>query len=231
MMKRMFGWPAPRGAVAAPTGTVTGSWRHNRLRRTIRSGAETRGRVGAGEGMGKENVFRSAQGGVTHGSPFTKSSAIPFGVGPAKRAVYAPYVAREGCAPVSFAAMPVGPQRNSRAEDELPARQPRRSACGMKSRLAGKWPGCGMALGAALLAAHAGGADSGATEQYHIYSGSTHAHTQFTWSHGEQWAGGDGGESKQPMRHTPEGVQLPPANAKTKEKWEQFQGPPAAHFA
>src|SRR5690349_16662104 len=22
---------------------------------------------------------------------------------------------------------------------------------------------------------------------YHIYSGNTHAHTKFTWSHGEQW--------------------------------------------
>src|SRR5262249_16507614 len=38
-------------------------------------------------------------------------------------------------------------------------------------------------------------------------------------------------ESKQRMRHTPEGVQLPPANAKQKENWQQFQGPPAEHFA
>src|SRR5437660_940590 len=34
---------------------------------------------------------------------------------------------------------------------------------------------------------------------YHFYSGNTHAHTAFTWSHGEQWvnpnkgAGGGGG--------------------------------------
>jgi len=70
-----------------------------------------------------------------------------------------------------------------------------------------------------------------APEAYRIYAGSTHAHTQFTWSHGEQWAGAAADESKQPMRHTAEGVQLPPANAKQKENWRQLQGPPAEHFA
>ena len=71
-----------------------------------------------------------------------------------------------------------------------------------------------------------------APEDYHIYSGSTHAHTQFTWSHGEQWDGArNAGESKEAMRHTPEGVQLPPGGAKLKDNWQQFQGPPAEHFA
>jgi hypothetical protein len=90
-------------------------------------------------------------------------------------------------------------------------------ACGMNRMLSGNWRRCGIALGAGLmLAANAGGAESPAPEQLHIYSGSTHAHSQFTWSHGEQWAGGDAGEGKQKMRHTPEGVQLPPAGAKTR---------------
>jgi hypothetical protein len=71
-----------------------------------------------------------------------------------------------------------------------------------------------------------------APEDYHIYCGSTHAHTQFTWSHGEQWGGAGGaGESKEAMRHTPEGVQLPPDGAKLKDNWQQFQGPPSEHFA
>ena len=70
-----------------------------------------------------------------------------------------------------------------------------------------------------------------ALEAYHIYSGSTHAHTSFTWSHGEQWVGAAAGEDKVPMRHTPEGVQLPPAGSKQKENWQQFQGPPAEHYA
>src|SRR5438045_2018102 len=95
----------------------------------------------------------------------------------------------------------------------------------------------GVALGAATwlllpfqsLAANA----NPSPDDYQIFSGSTHAHTQFTWSHGEQWGGAAGGgdEAKQPMRHTPEGVQLPPASAKVKENWQQFQGPPAEHFA
>ena len=29
-----------------------------------------------------------------------------------------------------------------------------------------------------------------AAVEFHIYAGNTHAHTQFTWSHGEQWAKG-----------------------------------------
>lgn len=86
-------------------------------------------------------------------------------------------------------------------------------------------------------------------EMYHIYAGSTHAHTQFTWSHGEQWASGggeEGGEGetkkagkadaakkkKEGLAVSAEGLQGPPAGKKLKPDWEKNnQGKPAAHFA
>src|SRR5690348_16125195 len=82
-------------------------------------------------------------------------------------------------------------------------------------------------IGAGVIAAPFLVAAEPALEDYHIYAGSTHAHTQFTWSHGEQWAGAAGGEEKEKMRHTGEGVQLPPGSAKMKPNWQQVQGPPA----
>lgn len=68
-------------------------------------------------------------------------------------------------------------------------------------------------------------------DSYQIYAGSTHAHTQFTWSHGEQWAKGDTGEKKEGLNVSPAGVQGPPASAKLKPDWRQNQGLPADHFA
>lgn len=67
-------------------------------------------------------------------------------------------------------------------------------------------------------------------EEYHIYAGSTHAHTKITWSHGEQWATG-GGEEKGKMKITREGVQSPPPGNALKPQWEQHQGMPAEHYA
>lgn len=104
-----------------------------------------------------------------------------------------------------------------------------------------------MIMGGCLVTALVRGA--GATdvpmEAYHIYSGSTHAHTQFTWSHGEQWAKGSGGEGgegegakkakgaekKGGLTISKEGVQSPPAGSKLKDDWQQSQGQPADHFA
>jgi hypothetical protein len=71
-----------------------------------------------------------------------------------------------------------------------------------------------------------------ALEDYQIFAGSTHAHTQFTWSHGEQWEKAQANEEKKGgLRISPEGVQGPPAGAKPKAEWHGNQGEPADHFA
>lgn len=67
--------------------------------------------------------------------------------------------------------------------------------------------------------------------EYNIYAGSTHAHTQLTWSHGEQWAAADPREKKAPLKISPEGVQFPPESGKLKPEWQKTQGRPADHFA
>ena len=97
----------------------------------------------------------------------------------------------------------------------------------------------GLLLSVALCAAsgfitpvvRAARASATAPEEYHLYAGSTHAHTQFTWSHGEQWAAGSGGEKKGKLNVSPEGVQGPPGGSKLKNEWQQNQGTPADHFA
>jgi hypothetical protein len=70
---------------------------------------------------------------------------------------------------------------------------------------------------------------------YHIYAGNTHAHTAFTWSHGDQWqkpkAPADG-EKKEPGIYVDEnGAQHPAKTQVLKPDWQKGQGPPAAHFA
>jgi hypothetical protein len=91
-----------------------------------------------------------------------------------------------------------------------------------------------------------------AAVEYHIYAGSTHAHTQFTWSHGEQWAKGacagilvyapkpgepfvsswkDGYVKKTcPSIYVVNGWQYPAPSVTLKPDWQNFQGPPAKHF-
>lgn len=99
------------------------------------------------------------------------------------------------------------------------------------------------ALGLLLSSVAVHAADSAAVPgaEYHIYTGSTHAHTQISWSHGEMWekaapadkkgAGADG-EGGGGLRVSPEGVQGPPANAKLKPDWQkENQGMPADHYA
>ncbi|HSU66507.1 MAG TPA: CehA/McbA family metallohydrolase [Tepidisphaeraceae bacterium] len=77
---------------------------------------------------------------------------------------------------------------------------------------------------------------AGATTQpvYHIYAGNTHSHTQFTWSHGDQWEkpkpGADGKKVKA-IEVDPEGSQGPSPSLVLKSDWQKFQGPPSAHFA
>jgi len=69
---------------------------------------------------------------------------------------------------------------------------------------------------------------------YHIYAGSTHAHTAYSWSHGDQFINSkaDSAEEKVPgISVTPEGVQFPAKSKITKPDWQKFQGPPSAHFA
>lgn len=88
---------------------------------------------------------------------------------------------------------------------------------------------------------------------YHIYAGSTHAHTAYTWSHGEQFAKNDcagiqvyarmpGSEvsmwsdgyvkSKNGCAgiFVIEGSQYPSPDVKVKANWQEYQGPPAEHF-
>lgn len=98
------------------------------------------------------------------------------------------------------------------------------------------------------------GAQSKATKPvYHIYAGNTHAHTQYTWSHGEQWAKGDckgilvytsqTGEptssgwakgyvssDKCPSIYVIDGLQYPGPQQVLKKDWQAVQGPPSRHF-
>src|SRR3954452_20766663 len=69
---------------------------------------------------------------------------------------------------------------------------------------------------------------------YHIYAGNTHAHTAFTWSHGEQWVNvkPDPGEKKEPgIFVDADGAQYPAKSSTLKPDWQKVQGPPAVHFA
>lgn len=69
---------------------------------------------------------------------------------------------------------------------------------------------------------------------YHIYAGNTHAHTAFTWSHGDQWATTKpaAGATAEPILVVDgEGAQRPGSSQVLKPDWETLQGPPAAHFA
>jgi hypothetical protein len=94
---------------------------------------------------------------------------------------------------------------------------------------------------ATVLCGVAAGADAPRTEatnspssRYHIYAGSTHAHTAYSWSHGDQFinAKQDAGEEKVPgISVSPEGVQYPAKFKTTKPDWQKSQGPPSAHFA
>ena len=87
-------------------------------------------------------------------------------------------------------------------------------------------------LAADLVAAEQVNAPSSA---YHIYAGSTHAHTVYTWSHGEQFVSAKeqkGGEKKESGIYvTADGIQYPNTNNVIRPDWKKHQGPPSAHYA
>ncbi len=102
---------------------------------------------------------------------------------------------------------------------------------------------------ATLAAQQTGAAASG----YHFYAGSTHAHTAYTWSHGEQFFKNDcnGIQVYAPEPGTAihtwtdgyvksktgcagiyviDGAQYPSPSMRVKPDWENTQGPPLEHF-
>jgi hypothetical protein len=86
---------------------------------------------------------------------------------------------------------------------------------------------------ACCMAAEAPAAEA-AKPVYHIYAGNTHAHTSFTWSHGDQWvkpSAPKAGEKKEPALYVDrDGAQHPAKTMVLKTDWQKHQGPPAAHF-
>jgi hypothetical protein len=94
----------------------------------------------------------------------------------------------------------------------------------------------GALLPPSLLLSNGAPSDQAATPapQYHIYAGNTHAHTVYTWSHGEQWVKAESaeGKPKEPGIHvSPEGAQFPGKSLVLKPDWKSHQGSPAEHFA
>jgi hypothetical protein len=104
-------------------------------------------------------------------------------------------------------------------------------------------------LGVCLLSAAVS-----AAEEYHVFAGSTHAHTAYTWSHGEQWAKSGcagimvyGPSTANPVAYTwtpgyvqskngcsgiyvINGFQFPSPSVKLRPDWETVQGPPSVHY-
>lgn len=115
-------------------------------------------------------------------------------------------------------------------------------------------PFCHRAAAVCLQLAIATGIYAQATPVLHIYSGNTHAHTEFTWSHGEQWAKGNcvGIQTYTPQQDDPsvslwsapskiqgdkcaaiyvlKGLQFPAPGLTLRDDWRKVQGPPARHF-
>lgn len=112
-----------------------------------------------------------------------------------------------------------------------------------------------MSMSMAVCALSGGGAAAQTGHEpveYHIYAGSTHAHTQFTWSHGEQWAKSecagilvyapkagepnvstwtDGYVKKTcPSIYVVNGWQYPAPSVTLRPDWQSVQGLPAKHF-
>jgi hypothetical protein len=106
-----------------------------------------------------------------------------------------------------------------------------------------------------IVAANHAPAQAPIAPQYHIYAGNTHAHTSYTWSHGEQWIKNSCSgvpiylpDPKTPEVHSwsLEGNQPPSGKCPTmiiigssqypgpfdvlKPDWQKVQGPPSGHF-
>lgn len=91
--------------------------------------------------------------------------------------------------------------------------------------------------------------------EYHIYAGNMHAHTAYTWSHGEhlvtngcagiltytqdpaspaaKWSDGyvKTDDKGCPGIYVINGSQIPAPGVTVKPDWQKFQGPPSAHYA
>src|SRR4051812_29957435 len=80
----------------------------------------------------------------------------------------------------------------------------------------------------ATLPGAAGDGKRGGAPVYHIYAGSTHAHTSFTWSHGDQYVQQKpaAGEKKGGISVDENGAQTPSKKQVLKPDWEKSQGPP-----
>lgn len=65
---------------------------------------------------------------------------------------------------------------------------------------------------------------------YHVFFGNTHAHTSYTWSHGDQWEQPKKGEKPGKLEIDESGAQRPPVEHQLKPDWEKSQGPPMEHF-
>jgi hypothetical protein len=92
-----------------------------------------------------------------------------------------------------------------------------------------------------LIAGKAG--DAGG---YQFLAGSTHAHTQNTWSHGDQfekngcagvltylsgrWSGEIKGSAGCALMLVMDSVQYPGPGMKVRADWDEHQGPPKKHF-
>lgn len=76
--------------------------------------------------------------------------------------------------------------------------------------------------------------ETNAQPVYHIYSGNTHAHTAYTWSHGDQFVNTKkekGKEKTSDIYVAPDGAQFPAKSKSVKPDWQKFQGPPSEHYA
>ena len=111
---------------------------------------------------------------------------------------------------------------------------------------------CAVLAGALLTLAYWPTVHAQATPQFHIYAGNTHSHTQFTWSHGEQWQkapcsgilvyGPTAAEpfvsqwthgyvyKNCPAIYVANGWQLPAPDMVLRPDWQSVQGPPARHY-
>lgn len=69
---------------------------------------------------------------------------------------------------------------------------------------------------------------------YHIYSGSTHAHTSFTTSHGAQFKRAKAAPAQEKetlVQVSKDGVQTANKNMVLRPDWQKVQGPPSVHYA
>jgi len=107
----------------------------------------------------------------------------------------------------------------------------------------------------AIIGMFALAAVSFAQTEYHVYAGSSHAHTAYTWSHGEHLAKSEcsgilvfGQNPTSPLAwawsggyvksktgcygiYVINGAQIPSPDMKVKPDWEEYQGPPAKHYS